>query len=263
MATLTIANTLTPRKMKRLTTFISRCTPSVNLETTTDEITFWTYSDVELETVKGFVNGLVENTASSVVISFTSENSEMNEATISDAIYYATGNNFDIVDRLNLSNNLCKIDDKTYILYFNSPFPQIQGFKHYLSMKPILGIEVFSTDLEDNVQLNRIRYRGKRPTETDSEYGACAECILVHKDRFAYYNQDDIERVVENVNLYTRDFVFRLVYNTYPNGVTAFYIPPYLFDKVYCILSKELEKIKPVFVGEDAMAYIRSGANVL
>lgn len=229
-----------------ITSFLKNSTPHLAYQFYGNELNIAGFDEVELNKANEFIADVIADEATCLVLNFVKPDEgikfvEMLFKAASEKVY-------DIVE----------VDSNNYIVYFKySPKKSLAKLREFFEDNPSYGADAYTLAYDGKVHPNNLVRYGYIP-HVPGRLPA-TEWFLLHKDRIAYYNYEEIKGIVDKINddyLQTREMFCVTVR---ANGLTSFTCDNRVGRRVYDLLIKELDKLTPVKVGANYLDWIKAG----
>ena len=229
-----------------ITSFLKNFTPHLAYQFYGNELKIAGFDEVELNKANEFITDVIADEATCLVLSFVRPGEDIKSfeflcMVLSEKIY-----------------GIVEVNSSNYIVYFkHSPKKNLTKIREFFERNPSYCADVYVLAYDGKIHPNnliRYNYIPQVPGRFEA-----TEWFLLHKDRIAYYNYEEIKGIVDKINddyLQTREM---FCVNVRANGLTSFACDNRVGHRVYDLLMKELDKLTPVKVGVNYLDWIKAG----
>ncbi len=229
-----------------ITSFLKNCTPHLAYQFYGNELKIAGFDEAELNNANEFITDVIADEATCLVLSFVRPGEDIKSFEflfmgLSEKIY-------DIVE----------VDSSNYIVYFkHSPKKNLVKIREFFERNPSYCADVYVLAYDGKIHPNNL-IRSDYIPHVPGRFEA-TEWFLLHKDRIAYFNYEEIKGIVDKINddyLQTREMFCVTVR---ANGLISFTCDNRVGRRVYDLLIKELDKLTPVKVGVNYLDWVKAG----
>lgn len=228
-----------------ITSFLKNVTSHLAYQFCGSELTIGGFNEEELKRAKEFIDDVLHGDATCLVASYVAK--DKGRLNIM-AIFRAHSEKVYEVE---------KVSHGVYIVYFKrSAEKNADKLLEYFDCNPGEGMDVYTLGYDGVPHRNNLIRIDEPFSVNDSS--TPIELVLVYKDRFAHYDSDTIQRVLNNVNIQFSQTEHLVRACVRSNGTTSFFLERQIVWQTYLALMEELDRIEPVQVGTNCLYWIKT-----